>query len=101
MRRYRPTRRECKAALEVYKPYGWDHPMQFRQTAGCWALVKSHKDKGVDEPCTAPDSSWYVLDSKTSNVTKGPVVKVRLCPRHASNATRHYAVTKVSDTFKA
>jgi len=96
MRRYRPSRRECKAALEIYKPHQWGEQMQFRETAGCWALIKSHKDKGIDEPCTAQDSSWYVLDSKTSNITKGPTVRVRLCPRHARNASHYYTVTKVS-----
>lgn len=95
IRRHKPSRREVLAALEVYKPLGWIPPMQFRENSGCWALVKQKAgERGKDMPCPAAGSEWYVLDSKTSNVAKGPTAKVRLCPKHASNAEKHYQVTK-------
>lgn len=61
----------------------------------CWAMVKS-ASKIADHAICGVGANLCELDSKTSNIGKGFTIKVWLCKKHQSNASRHYQVTIVS-----
>lgn len=64
------------------------------QPGKCWAIKReTDRAKGL-RVCAAP-AGYYALDSKTSNVGPGIIVRVYLCDKHKRNAERHYRVTKV------
>jgi hypothetical protein len=87
-RRYKPTKAEVRAAMEVYKPLEGNMPEEINnpeiyKPGRCWWTYKGRKLDVPQHTCAAPATLYIIKPTTDNHKSDGPAFcQMWLCDRH-------------------
>lgn len=99
--RFKPTRREIRAAIDLYKPLeggfmAIDETKAVYTVNRCWWTFKGRKFDVPQHTCNAPATA-YTVTKNASNTTQGIACTMYLCDTHREKLKGiGYSATKVT-----